>query len=563
MRSVTAVFFFLPMLLGGGFLSAQGKYWVFFQDKGPEAACWQEHPESFLSPRALENRKRLGINLDFHDLPVSTTYLSQLNQDRIELHGASKWLNAASISTDYTLEDLQALCPAITGLREVNHYMSPAAFPSTGSPVEPLPDNSLLTPSPPKTNTAFDYGLAYPQNHLIGADGLHELGFAGEGVLIAVFDAGFYSADTLRFFDSLWVNGQIKNYWDFVDGDSAVFRENVHGLGVFSVMAANEPGDLVGTAPKADYILARTENVHSETHQEEDNWVMAMEWADSQGVQIIQSSLGYSTFDSGEGDFTYQDLDGNTTLITKTADLAASRGILVVTSGGNEGNGRWHWITAPCDGDSVLCVGSVDTLKQKSGFSSWGPRVDGAVKPDVMGMGDQTAVCNFVGSVKRGNGTSFAAPAMAGMAACLLQAHPMRSNMEIIQAIRQSADRYATPDSAYGYGIPNGLVADSILSVMDSLALVQAPDSGQLHQHFHIFPNPAKNEVTLKNLTSQYEVERVEISTLTGKSLHPFKIANSKSESHTFELSDLSPGVYLLQIKTRTGESGVFKFLKS
>lgn len=547
----------LLLLTSSGMLSAQDKYWVFFADKGPEATSQLACPESFLSPRALANRARLGITPDLKDLPVHEDYLSQLTVDRITLHGTSKWINAASITTDYTLEELQQLCPAITDIRVINSFMSPASLITEG-------DFDAVTslPSTQKTQGVFDYGEAYAQNHLIGVDALHDKGLTGTGVLVAVFDAGFYSADTLKYFDSLWANGQIKNYWDFVDEDSLVFRENVHGLGVFSVMASNLPGQLVGTAPHADYILGRTENVYSETHQEEDNWLMAMEWADSQGVQLIQSSLGYSTFDSGEGDFTYQDLDGQTTIITQAADIAASRGILVVTSGGNEGNGSWHWITAPCDADSVLCVGSVDTFEVKSNFSSWGPRVDGVIKPDVMGMGDQTAVTNFLGFITHGNGTSFAAPGVAGMAACLIQGHPLRSNMELIQAIRESSDRYATPDSGYGYGIPNAIVADSILHVMDSLALAQAPDTGQLHEHFRLYPNPVENEVSLQNLSGKFAIAQVKIATLMGQSAKTLNVTDPKAGTHAFDLSELAPGMYLLSITTQTGDSGVFKFLK-
>lgn len=553
MKSFQPLILFFLLFLTVGSLSAQDKYWVFFEDKGPESAQWMTWPEQLLSPRALKNRARKGIELDTKDLPVSETYLSQLKDDRITLHGASKWLNAASITTDYTLTELQTLCPVITGLRTVNHYMKPASLPFTDEAVPPITQ---------KTQTTFDYGAAYPQNHLIGADALHDMGFAGEGVLVAIFDAGFYSADTLKFFDSLWVNNRIKNYWDFVDQDSLVFRENVHGLGVFSVMASNIPGELVGTAPHADYILARTEDVYSETHQEEDNWVLAMEWADSQGVQLIQSSLGYSTFDQGEGDYTYQDLDGETAIITRAADIAASRGILVVTSGGNEGNGSWHWITVPCDGDSVLCVGSVDTLRQKSNFSSWGPRPDGMVKPDVMGMGDRTAVTNFLGSIRYGNGTSFAAPGVAGMAACLIQAHPDRSNMELIQAIRQSSDRYATPDSGYGYGIPNARIADSILTVMDSLALAAEPDTGLLLTHFKVYPNPAKDELTLENISGKFGLKSISLSTLMGHGSQIVPVEDPAAKKIKIPMGKLSAGMYILRVETKTGETGIFKFLK-
>ncbi|MEZ4687971.1 MAG: S8 family serine peptidase [Bacteroidia bacterium] len=259
-------------------------------------------------------------------------------------------------------------------------------------------------------------------------------------------------------------------WWDFVDNDSTVFREDDHGTNVMSTIGANLPGEMVGMAPHATFILARTEDAGSETKQEEHNWVAALEWADSIGVDVIHSSLGYSEFDQGIGDYTYDDMDGNTAVITRAADLAARKGIIVTTSAGNEGSGSWHYITAPCDGDSVLCAGAINKRYRPSSFSSWGPSSDGRVKPDVTALGSRTTVASRRNYITASDGTSFSGPLIGGLVTCLVQAHPDRSNIDIIEAVRMSGDQYNAPDDRFGYGVPDAAFADSLLSNVKNIA---------------------------------------------------------------------------------------------
>lgn len=318
---------------------------------------------------------------------------------------------------------------------------------------------------------AIDYGSTKEQIEVLNLDCLHQRGFTGKGVTIAHFDDGFDGFDQLKAFEYARVNNYLKGQYDF-DQDRPIKYKGTgsHGTNTFSIVHGYLPGEYIGMAYDANFLLGRTENVRFETHKEELNWKYAVDWALENKADIITSSLQYNTFDEGEGDYDYKkDLDGNTSIIAKAADYAASKGILVVTIQGNFGNSDWYYLATPGDADSVLTVGAVGVDGRKAGFSSFGPSTDGQVKPDVMAVGFQTTIIEPSGDIRKGNGTSFAAPAIAGLVACLKQAHPLRSNMEIITAVRQSADRYGNPDikGGYGYGIPDACKADEILGAMD------------------------------------------------------------------------------------------------
>lgn len=316
-----------------------------------------------------------------------------------------------------------------------------------------------------------DYGKTKEQIEILNLDCLHQKGFTGKGVTIAHFDDGFDQVNQLKAFEYSRVNNYMKNAYDFhFDGPLKYDGNGSHGTNTLSIVHGYLPGEFIGTAYDANFLLARTEYVPSETHKEELNWKYAVDWAIENNADVITSSLQYNTFDEGEGDYDYKkDLDGNTSIIAKAADYAASKGIIVVTIQGNFGTSDWYYLATPGDADSVLTVGAVGIDGVKAKFSSYGPSADGQVKPDVMAVGYQTTLIEPSGDIRKGNGTSFAAPAMAGFVACLKQAHPERSNMEIISAIRQSADRYTEPDvkGGYGYGIPDACKADEILSEMD------------------------------------------------------------------------------------------------
>lgn len=445
------------LLMAGWFsLRAQPALWVFFTDKGPKVSERLAQPTTFLSEAALARRASQGIAVTAADLPVWPGYTAALRAEGWQVVATSRWLNAAVVRP--AGGDVQALLdlPIIRGGQLVRTWVKPSTLASWEGPHE----------------SAFSYGEAQHQNEMLHIQALHDQGYTGRGVRLAILDGGFTGVDQMAAFDSLRLEGRLIATRDFVDGDDEVFERSTHGTQVFSAMAANAPGKLVGTAPHISVILARTEEVRSETQQEEYNFLQAVEWADSLGVDIIHASLGYSTFDGGENSYTYADMDGGTAITTRAVDMAAARGIIVTVAAGNEGNGRWHYITAPCDADSVLCIGSVDRFGARSSFSSFGPTADGRIKPDVVAMGTRTAVLNPNDRVSYSNGTSVASPLIAGMVACLRQAHPDRSNMDIIQAVRLSGDQAGLPDTLYGYGIPHAGRADSLLTHVADLSTV-------------------------------------------------------------------------------------------
>ena len=455
MKSFIASILFLFSL--STLTQAQNKMWVFFTDKGADTECRLAHPESFLSTDAIALREAKGIDITEADLPVADEYIFGLQQLGFRSHFNSRWMNAA------VLELSEADAEKILNLPFVSHLEGMNRLQLTG-----LDEELVEIPA-----EELNYGRAKHQNDMINMGPLHEKGYAGKGVKIAVFDAGYSGADTIDVFKKLMADERVIATWNFVDNQENVYHSHSHGTQVLSTIAADLPGKMVGSAPNASFVLCRTENDNSESLVEEHNWMKAMEWVDSIGVDVIHSSLGYSTFDDPETNHTYEDLDGDKTIITRAADMAASRGIIVSTSAGNEGSGPWKYITAPCDGDSVLCTRAVDKYTSRSRFSSIGPTPDGRIKPDVVAMGTRTIVAHPSNRIYGSNGTSFSSPIIAGLTACLKQAHPDRSNMDIIQAVRLSGDQYALPDAEYGYGIPDAAFADSLLSNVKDLSKVE------------------------------------------------------------------------------------------
>lgn len=384
-------------------------------------------------------------------------------------------------------------------------------------------------------NGTFQYGRGDWQLAMLGLDSFHKLGYTGKGITIALMDGGFYRVDSLSAFDSIRAKGQIKGTFDAVTGDSSVYEDDSHGMAVLSTIAGNISDSLVGAAPDANFLLIRTEDVATETHKEEFYWIKGMEIAHQHGADIIHSSLGYSVFDTLEGDYSYFDMDGKSTFITRATDSAFARGMFVNNSAGNEGEKKWRNITAPCDGKHVLCVGAVDSFRQKAGFSSFGPSADGRVKPEVMAMGHKTTIIGSDGYVRTGSGTSFSGPIMAGFVACLKQAHPTAENYRIYQAIIRSADRYENPDSAYGYGIPNILRADSILKRM-------ASEKSPRKATMAVYPNPGNDYVSISGISTPITLRWV---TPEGKLASEITMENQRDLQH-LSTENLASGIYFL-----------------
>ena len=463
--------------------------------------------------------------VSYFDAPLCDDYLTEINRLEIPIIGTSRWLNAVCISSMYAQQ--AATLPFV-------------------SHIEALTSLKVVEE---KTDEVFGYGEADWQIEMLQLDSFHRLGYTGKGVRLALFDAGFYKVDSLPIFDSLWTNNQILASYDFVTNDTLTWRTSTHGMQVLALAGINFPDSMVGGSPGADFVLARTEERERERHVEELNWFRAMEWADSIGVDIIHSSLGYSLFDSLEGDYTYADMDGESTIITLAAELAASRGIFITNSAGNSGTSPWYHITAPCDGKNVLCIGAVDSMQMIADFSSRGPSSDGRIKPDVAAMGKGNTIPNGDGILVRGSGTSFSGPLVASLVACLMEANPTKSNGQIFQAILLSADRYDNPNNDYGYGIPNAIRADSILKTMGSASIKPLAATSVA-----VYPNPATSFIKVKCEPNSHYT----IANANGQLILEGKLSNW---INFIDLSPIPSGFYFIEVLTN-GQSTVQRFSK-
>jgi serine protease AprX len=512
------------------------------------------NPIAFLTQRSLDRRTKSNIPLDSRDLPVTPSYVTQIAATGAVVVYSLKWFNAVVVNTNdpgilVTIAALPFVDHIDQALKDqpVKTHSEPGIKEITGIPPYILSKEGPRASV--KSSNLINYGQAYNQAHMISVDGLHNLGFTGEGMMIAILDAGFYHVDQIAAFDSLWVNNQILGTRDFNIPGNNVFGDNMHshGMSVLSTMGANLPGEMVGTAPHASFWLVRTEVGEYEALIEEYNWAGGAEFADSLGADVINSSLGYTEFDNPAFNHTYADLDGNTTPVTRAGDLAASRGILVVNSAGNEGGSAWQYVGAPADGDSVFTLGAVDASGNYASFSSTGPTADGRIKPDVMAQGSGTTVMTPWGSVGQGSGTSFSSPVMAGALACLWQSTPLLSAEQIRESVRSTASMSNTPNNQFGWGIPN---------LMNARTFLSAPGSKTLQQdQFTLFPTPFSSAPILKSSLKSAETITVEVLAVTGQILTS-KVIVSREYS-TIQLDDFNAfpaGIYFVRISSGTSQ---------
>lgn len=414
-------------------------------------------PLQYLSQRAIDRRTRYGISIDSTDLPVTPRYLDSIQSaGAVTILNVSRWLNQISIQTT----DAAAI-QKINSFTFVQTVAPIAARVGSSSGKKEMQGKKAAKKSKPlndfrTTADYYNYGLSYSQVHIHNGEFLHNIGLRGQNMIIGMLDAGFQSYTTLKAFDSVNLNGQVLGTYDFVSREPSVVEDNAHGMQCFSVIAGNIPGQFVGTAPKASFYLFRTEDSGSEYPIEEHNWVVGAERVDSAGGDLISSSLGYSNGMSNSiFDHTYAEMNGNTTIAARGADLAARKGMLVANSAGNDGGGSFNYISTPADGDSVMAVGAVTKDGAAAGFSSYGPSSDGQVKPDVASVGVATNVQTTSNTIGTNNGTSFSCPNMAGLAACLWQGFQEFNNMKILNALRQAGNKASAPDNRVGYGIPD------------------------------------------------------------------------------------------------------------
>ncbi len=424
-----------------------------------------KRPEQFLSRKSIARRQRQRLKIDKTDLPVTPSYVEAIAGTGASVLLASKWNNTVLVQVeDTTLMERVAQLPCVGGVRKVAAYLSPtppsrrdrfALIPTAGPEPglkEAGQDEECSQPAQEEQPVRAPFhGAGDEQIRQLGGTALHERGYRGKGMTIAVIDGGFYNADTIP----MLRGARILGTKDFVAPGGNVYEEQSHGMMVLSCMAANTPHVFVGTAPEASYWLLRSEDANSEQLVEEDYWAAAAEFADSVGADIINTSLGYSKFDNPADCVKYHELDGHARLVSNTASMIASKGIVLCNSAGNEGNKTWKLISCPADADDVLTVGAVDSTGKNTLFSSIGHSADGRIKPDVMARGGDATVLDITGAVSFANGTSFASPILCGMVACYWQAHPELTAIEVVRAVRQLGDNTAHPDNVFGYGIPD------------------------------------------------------------------------------------------------------------
>jgi subtilisin family serine protease len=451
---------FLLLTLAALHASMYGQYacWLHFTNKNGTYGKLAS-PTGYLSQRAIDRRAKQHIAIDSTDLPLSTAYVQAVINAGGVIKSRSKWLNGLTITMPDTtlLPTLRAL-PFVSA---VTLTQTPATAQNT-----PLRKTRSIVET-----VAGDYGNADRQIDMHNGRQLHSMGYRGAGMMIGILDAGFYKADQLTVFDSLRIQNRLLGTKDFADPSVPFFSNTEsHGMAVLSTMAADWPGYMRGTAPDASYWLIRTEYSPSEYLVETDNWVAGIEFADSLGVDVVNSSLGYTTFDNSKMNFTYQSMNGRTSRASIAATMAARKGMIVVSAAGNEGNGSWHYISSPADADSILTVGAVDYNGAHAAFSGYGPTADGRIKPDVCAVGLQTVIASTSNTITTGNGTSFASPIMAGLTACLWQALPDLKNMQIINLIRQFSSYAGSPDNTFGYGIPDLYAAYRYATTTNSLS---------------------------------------------------------------------------------------------
>ncbi|MEP7252005.1 MAG: S8 family serine peptidase [Ginsengibacter sp.] len=522
------------------------KYIIRFKDKAGTPFSVGD-PSKYLSAKAIDRRRKQSIIIDETDLPVNPNYIDSVRlAGNVIILDQSKWLNQVCIATT-----------DVAALDKINHFSFVIASQPLMRPVSiQTPDNNKfneeVTGATNRTGSNniddfYTYGNATGQIHIHEGEYLHNKGFHGEGMLMAILDAGFYHYLSLPAFDSVRNNGQVKETYDFVKNETSVDEDHAHGMQCFSIIAGNIPGQLVGSCPKASYYLYRTEDVSSESPVEEQYWTAAAERADSIGVDVITTSLGYNTFDNPAFNHTYADMNGNTTIVAKAANLAAKKGILVLVAAGNEGNKTWHFIITPADADSVLTVGAVDASGTPAAFSSYGPSSDGRIKPGVASVGVSTALSSPAGAISAGNGTSFATPNLAGLVTCLWQAFQEFSNMDIIQAVERSSSIYNNPDDRIGYGIPNFRIAYEDLAQQ---RISKNMDAILGNKNIKIFPNPFRDKFSVLLRPSLSGTGAFALYTTSGKLVLRKSVNLQQGQSQFIDFSDLQPlsrGIYILK----------------
>jgi serine protease AprX len=505
--------------------SQVNRYFVFFEDK-TGTPFTLSNPSQFLSSKSIERRQKQNITLIEEDLPVNPDYVNQVKGTGAKTFFTSKWFNGVLIETTAaTLATVNAL-PFVSGSELV------------------APGSKLLGGRVSKIrqgkNSTADQPANQNQLQQIGIDEMHDAGYRGEGISIAIFDSGFTGVNVTTPFADLFTENRVKQTFNFVTNTTGVYTGDDHGTEVLSVMAAYSQGTYTGGVYKADYFLYLTEDVANEYRVEEYNWTFAAERADSAGVDVINSSLGYNEFDDQTMDYEISELDGKTAVITKAARKAIEKGMIVVCSAGNEGNNSWKLVTPPADANGILAIGAINSVGSLSSFSSNGPTADGRTKPDVVALGSGTSVVKESGTLGTASGTSVASPLVASLAAGVWQAFPLLSASDVYNAIVTTASLAAEPNNQYGYGLPHFRAIENYLKSLSENELIS------------IFPNPISGDsfkIKVKEPTD--ELVHITIYDTRGSRIAESNLKiNWLNNPFEYDISLLKAGIYFVQVST-------------
>ena len=538
-------FILLPLIVLFVFsISAQSSfntYWIQFKDKN-NTPFSLSNPNQFLSQKCIDRRLEWGLAIDSLDIPVNQSYIQQVNAvGNSQLLLKSKWFNSITVQVIDTSSATIA-----NWLNQINQIPCVLQVRCLENIIQNGKSISSFGVQSEGENQEHRYGDSFRQIEMLNGHFLHDLGFEGQGVDLAVFDGGFLFADELPAMKQLFAEGRIVAKHDLLHFNSSdVFDASTHGMMVLSHMAGIIPDSLYGTATQANYHLFQTEDVFQEVRLEEDTWIQAAEMADSIGIDVINSSLGYSLFDLESMSYVPEDMNGQTTRISQAANICALKGVLVVNSAGNSGDDWWHSITAPSDAEHVLSVGAVNQNEVHASFSGFRPPNGPFVKPNVVAMGKQTVFASSDSTIARGNGTSFSSPIVAGLSACLIQAFPHVSNLKIKDVIEKSASLYDSPNDSMGYGVPDFWKAFLMLSQDQSARL----DEGKIL----VYPQPSTGifEIRFNSLLSN---PKVYLFDAAGNGIRNFQPYYSQQENNWFRmevnLNNQSIGTYYLVIQT-------------
>ncbi|MCB0698764.1 MAG: S8 family peptidase [Chitinophagales bacterium] len=522
---------------------------ISFTDKGGTTQSLS-NPLGFLSQRAIDRRTAQSIAIDSTDLPVSPAYMdSVLTLTSGKVHMTSKWFNYTILllNDSSKIQNIQGKL-FIKSIEYIAYY-STGLHKGTGN-------NNTQTYAKTTGSSAY-YGATYNQSALVNGDYLHDIGWKGQGKLIAVLDEGFAGVNGAPAFDSLMNSGRLKDQYNFVQANTNVFTSGQHGTTALSTMAGNLPGIYVGSAPESDYALYNTEVGGTEQVLEMDNIVAASERADSVGADVITISVGYDKFTLPVPfSLTYAEIDGKTTIATKGVNMATTKGILMVVSAGNEGGGSWNYILTPGDADSALTVGSVGLDKVPASNSGYGPNSAGTIKPNVCMPGAPAAVIRTTTTPTFTSGTSYATPQLAGWAACLMQASGNFTPYEIRTAIEKSAHRYGNPGPQLGHGVPNFHYALELLNVKE---VAKMPDA---NNWVTVGPNPFNSQLRVRVYKERNADLGLQLTDMSGRVVYTYNTNVSVgTQTITLEMPHLPNGMYFLKI-TSDEEEKVLKMVR-